>query len=255
MKIKKKILPVILALGTMVTGSTVILDSTVQAATKPVVQKNIQKVLDFNRSADKPLATAWGNKFYNKWIPNVSSAEKKEFVSYTDLGYFHLNAYLQEIKGQLSGKDIKMEKKIKRLDRAFSVSSVPDNIVVYRRSNESAFGLEKCTLIKDNKLNKQEFSKFKNKLLGKYQTDYTYMSTSILKDASESFSGRPILIRLKVPKGNHGAYLAPLSPSPWEMEMLLPRNTTYKVNGISYVKNGNSNYILVDASIIKAKFN
>lgn len=252
MKIKTKFLSVVLALSSMVTGSTVFLNSTVHAATEPVVQKNIPKILDINRSADKPLATAWGNNFYNKWITNVSSAEEKEFVSYTDLGYFHLNAYLQDNKDQLPGKDINMEQKIKHLDRAFSVSSVPDNIVVYRRSNESAFGLEKGTLIKGNKLNKQEFLKFKNKFLGKYQTFYTYMSTSILKDASESFSGRPILICLTVPKGNHGAYLASLSTSPWEMEMLLPRNTTYKVNGISYVKNGNSNYVLADTSIMKA---
>ncbi|EJS46849.1 hypothetical protein ICG_05439 [Bacillus cereus BAG1X1-3] len=58
MKIKTKFLSVVLALSSMVTGSTVFLNSTVHAATEPVVQKNIPKILDINRSADKPLATA-----------------------------------------------------------------------------------------------------------------------------------------------------------------------------------------------------
>ena len=251
MKIKKKFLPVVLALSTVVTGSTAFLTSTIHADIDSVVQKNIQKPLDFNSLSNKSLADAWGEKFYHQWIPNVSSTEKEEFKSYMETGYYHLNTYLLENKGQLTGKDIKMEQKIKHLDRAFSSSSVPNDIVVYRRSKESSFGLTEGTLIKDNKINEQEFSEFKNKLLGKYKTDYTYMSTSILKDPSESFNGRPILIRLTVPKGNQGAYIAPLSAYPWEMEMLLPRNTTYKVNKISYVKNDNSNYVLIDATIQK----
>lgn len=52
-----------------------------------------------------------------------------------------------------------------------------------------------------------------------------------------------------VPKGNTAAYIAPLSPSPEEMELLLPRNTSYQITNITPIIQNEHPYILIDATV------
>ncbi|OOR72471.1 hypothetical protein BLX06_24660 [Bacillus cereus] len=55
------------------------------------------------------------------------------------------------------------------------------------------------------------------------------------KDAAKTFSLQSILMKIHVPKGVPAIYVDLLSTVPGEMELLLPRNRTYKVTNISPV--------------------
>ncbi|PEF60812.1 hypothetical protein CON35_28890 [Bacillus cereus] len=195
----------------------------------------------------------WGNQFYQKWITKISLIEKQALLNYTGSGYYGINTYLRTNQGKLPGTSLNTEQKIKYIDRTMQVAPLEDSIKVYRRVDEKAFGLQPESLIQNNKLNKVAFEVFKQKFSGKYKTDFAYMSTSILKDASSSFSGLPILFRITVPKGIQGVYLAPLSHFPDEMELLLARNMTYRVKEISIVKEQQREYVLIDATITKVQ--
>ncbi|PEF68725.1 ADP-ribosyltransferase [Bacillus cereus] len=80
---------------------------------------------------------------------------------------------------KLPGTSLNTEKKIKYIDGILQVAPLENSIKVCRRVNEKAF---------------------KHKFFGKYRTDFVYMSTSTLKNASSSFSGFLILFRITVPK-------------------------------------------------------
>lgn len=227
-----------------------------ETATQNVISPTLpipgeQQVLDFHSIAQKEKAMDWGNQFYQKWLKKISPTEKQQLIDYTGNGYYDINTYLRTNQGKLPGKSLATEEKIKRMDRAMHATPLEDSIKVYRRVDEKAFGLQPESLIQNDKLNRAAFESFKQKFSGKYKTDFAYMSTAILKDASSGFSGYPILFLITVPKGIDGVYLAPLSHFPDEMELLLTRNMTYQVKDISTVKENQREYVLIDATITK----
>ncbi|MGR5965262.1 ADP-ribosyltransferase [Bacillus cereus] len=57
------------------------------------------------------------------------------------------------------------------------------------------------------------------------------MSTALFKTSRGNFAKLPILIRLKVPKGTHAAYLGAVAKLV-EAELLIHRNASYIINSI-----------------------
>ncbi|WP_186323887.1 ADP-ribosyltransferase [Bacillus thuringiensis] len=254
MNIKKKILAFALATSTVFSITPALAETATQTVIGPTLPiPGEQQVLDFYSMAQKEQAMVWGNQFYQKWMTKISPIEKQQLIDYTGNGYYDINAYLRTNQGNLPGHSLATEEKIKHMDRAMQAVPLEDSIKVYRRVDEKAFGLQPESLIQNDKLNRAAFESFKQKFSGKYKTDFAYMSTAILKDASPGFSGYPILFRITVPKGIDGVYLAPLSHFPDEMELLLARNMTYQVKNISVVKEQQREYVLIDATITKAQ--
>ncbi|OQR54861.1 ADP ribosyltransferase [Bacillus sp. CDB3] len=215
--------------------------------------------LDFH-SKCKPEATAWGNELFNLWNKLTPQVEKDAIRSYSSMGAGMVNSFLRNDYFDVLDQE-KVEKSIKQIDRAFSRVRLHDDMIVYRRVSESAFGLPENSLVKldlqeddpvnsTSKINMESFEFFKNRFQGKYKKDPAYMSTSIVKDAAEAFSERPILMKIHVPKGVPAIYVDPLSSFPGEMELLLPRNRTYKVTNISPVIEKDKEYIMVDVEIL-----
>ncbi|MEJ9166914.1 ADP-ribosyltransferase [Bacillus thuringiensis] len=220
--------------------------------------------LDF-KSECKSEAKAWGNELFNLWNKLTPQVEKDAIRGYTAMDYSRINGYLRSDYYDILDQE-KLEKSIKLIDRAFSKAPLYNDIVVYRRVGASAFGLSENELVKldlkeddivnsTSKINMEIFEGFKNMFQGKYKKDPAYISTSIVKDPKEGFSYRPILMKIHVPKGVPAIYVDPLSQFPGEMELLLPRNRTYKVTNISPVIEKNREYVQVDVEILDIKSN
>ncbi|MED3080236.1 ADP-ribosyltransferase [Bacillus wiedmannii] len=219
--------------------------------------------LDF-QSTCKLEATAWGNELFNLWNKLTPQVEKDAIRAYTSMDASTINGYLRADYFDVLDQD-KVEKSIKQMDRAFSKVRLHDDMVVYRRANESAFGLPEGSLVKllneddpwnsSSKIDMESFEFFKNRFQEKYKKDPTYISTSIVKDPSEVFSRRPILMKIHVPKGMPAIYVEPLSHFPVEMELLLPRNRTYKVTNISPVIEKDKEYVMLDVEILDIESN
>nr|WP_277679590.1 ADP-ribosyltransferase [Bacillus thuringiensis] len=195
-------------------------------------------------------AEQWGSKLYRKWSKTITEQEKREIGYYAGVGYREINTYLRTHKGEMSGNNPEIEKKVVHLDRAFQHARLKDSIVVYRRVTETAFGLSRNTLLNDKgQINFDILQTFRMNYEGKTNKDAAYMSTSIVKDPVSEFSELPILLRIVLPKGAQAAYIAPLSPTPEELELLLPRGTVYKITNITPIIQKERQYVLVDAIV------
>ena len=222
--------------------------------------------LDF-QSECKSEATDWGKDFFDLWNKLTPQIEKDAIRDYTGGGYGNINRYLRSDYFDIIDQN-KTEESIKQIDRAFSRIRLHDDIIVYRRVSESAFHLpdyiseyllektgETALITKDLKINMEKFEIFKNMFQGKYKKDPAYMSTSIVKDVAAGFSELPILMKIHVPKGVPAIYVDPLSNAPGEMELLLPRNRTYKVTNISPVIEKDKEYVMLDIEILDIESN
>lgn len=251
MQIQSTLLKIVLSLSTLFSFISLSLTPSVYAAESIIIpEKKDKSVIDFYTLDFLSQAKSWGNEYCSTWINNITELEKKEIGSYAGVGYRDINTYLRTYNGELLGVKFDIEEKIRHLDHALQTAKLKDTIVVYRRVSETAFGTSTQTLIdKNNQIDSTQLQEFKRNHLGKQKKEYAYMSTSIIKDPTPEFSKLPILLRMVVPKGNIAAYIAPLSPSPEEMELLLPRNTSYQITNITPVIQNEHQYILVDAVI------
>ncbi|UIJ69790.1 ADP-ribosyltransferase (plasmid) [Bacillus cereus] len=220
--------------------------------------------LDFH-STCKSEAIAWGNERFNLWNKLTPQVEKDAIRGYTALDYGRINGYLRSDYYDILDQE-KVEQSIKQIDRAFSRDRLHDDIIVYRRVGERAFGLPESSLVKrdvkeddsvnsTSKIDMERFNFFKNIFQGKYKKDPAYMSTSIVKDAAAGFDELPILLKIHVPKGVPAIYVAPVSQVPEEMELLLPRNRTYKVINISPIVEKDKEYVMLDVEILDIESN
>ncbi|MGR5989997.1 ADP-ribosyltransferase [Bacillus paranthracis] len=120
-----------------------------------------------------------GNELFNLWNKLTPQVEKDAIRGYTAMDYSRINGYLRSDYYDILDQE-KIEKSIKLIDRAFSRVRLHDDIIVYRRVSESAFGLPENALVKhivkeDNtvnstsKIDRESFEFFKNRFQGKYK--------------------------------------------------------------------------------------
>ncbi|MGG0397441.1 ADP-ribosyltransferase, partial [Bacillus toyonensis] len=204
--------------------------------------------LDF-KSVCKSEATDWGNKLFSLWDNLTPQIEKDAVRGYTGIDYEDINSYLRSDYFDVRDQE-KIKRSIQQMDLAFSRVRLYEDMIVYRRASESAFGYQEGTLVNEGVIDMEQFEMFKNRFQGKYKKDPTYISTSIVKDVAEGFSNRPILLKIHVPKGVPAMYLDPLTHFSGEMELLLPRNRTYKVKTISPVTEEDREYVMLDVEIL-----
>ncbi|HHQ8409039.1 TPA: ADP-ribosyltransferase, partial [Staphylococcus aureus] len=199
---------------------------------------NIALADDVKNFTDLTEATNWGNKLIKQ--ANYSSKDKEAIYNYTKYSS-PINTPLRSSQGDISNFSADLQEKILRLDRLISKSSTSDSVYVYRLlnldylSSVKGFSSEDLELLyktENGKYNEELVKKLNNIMNSKIYTEYGYSSTQLVKGAA--LAGRPIELKLQLPKGTKAAYIDSknLTAYPGQQEILLPRGTDYTINTV-----------------------
>lgn len=169
------------------------------------------------------------------------ASAKRYSESGYDYSYAYLNRYARE--GKVSGQMTEdgMKEAAKHLDSAISKSSLAKDTEVYRGTGLTEYGLTKADL-----------------KVGSVLTDKAYTSTSTdLSVVEGGYSSKDgVILRTTLAKGssaldmNAGTEFGKIAEISSEQEVLLPRNTSFKVTAI--VEQGGKTYVDVEV-LFKAK--
>lgn len=195
--------------------------------------------LDYGE-ADGSISSKYLSDKYGKDLYNSSSS--KSISNYANLSYTDINSALRRGKGNIVESEFENKSNIKEvssLDSAMKKISLKDNTVVYRGAA--------------NKRN-QKFE------IGQTFSDPGYSSTSLSNSSAEAFLGdgdnTPYVMKITVPKGTNaiipGLNKGASKSTAHEVEIVLPRNTKYKINKISTKQDSlGYDYIAMDVEVIK----
>lgn len=185
--------------------------------------------------SSKYLADTYGTDIYN-------GQESNSISSYAKLEYSDINSALRKGKGKIVDSEFENKANIKNvaaIDSAMKKVSLKDNTVVYRGAA--------------NKRN-QKFN------IGQTFVDPGFSSTSLSSTSAEGFLGDgdnvPYVMKITVPKGTNavmpGLNTGASKSTAHESEILLPRNTKYKINNITTKQDSlGYDYIAMDVEVIK----
>lgn len=189
----------------------------------------------------------------SSWENTLTSVEKEAVKYYTGNGYVEIN---QELRANnINGSQSKY---IKLIDQSLKKAKTEKEMKVYRYVDERQLGAKFGSLLqfKDLKLdsiNKNtknyilEAKKLVDKWIGKTLTEKAYTSTSMSN--VKNFSDRPILFEITIPKGTHAAEVKSISQYKNEDELLLPRNSKFKITGATV--NGSDNWLIIKTTLVK----
>lgn len=153
-------------------------------------------------------------------IAKLTEDEKYSVEHYASDGFLDTNKYLRGQKGYRA-RDDDIKKNVARLDSAIEKSTVP-KCTVYRGFESSK--------IYDNLDN----------LKGAVIDDKAFVSTSLKKDVGNFYATGPknMVIEISVPDGAKALDLKGLATNKAESEILLPRNSKFRVIESSKLPNG-----------------
>lgn len=160
------------------------------------------------------------------WQDSLSQDEKNAIEWYTAQRFERINTILRRDERSLhhlgiwsadDNESIFYAREIDRIDKALERGSgIAQNVIVHRGMNlPSLKGY-------DN----PESGKDPRDFVGKQFTDRAYTSTSML--LSKATPGN-VVLSIKVPKGTHAAFVAPISQHPSEVEVLLARGYDFRI--------------------------
>lgn len=196
---------------------------------KGVVHEKLPgKVRQFQGYEETSQADEWGKKHYKSWSDSLTVEERQVVQKYT-------GSWADSINGKLRGNSSLGydEHSVEVMDRALAKGSVPEDFLVHRGFDYSKMeqAMEKGTLTP-----------------GSVFHDKGFVSTSV--NSQSAFRGN-IRIRARVPQGSQGAYVNHISGHPNELEFILPRGSSFRINGYKKVKRASGGYFwLVDADYI-----
>lgn len=156
----------------------------------------------------------------------LSRQQKSAAETYTGGDYQDINGGLR------SGKvPAKYKKTVEHLDSAIDQSRLPENTTLYRGMNMTPAMRERMRP-------------------GATFSDAAYTSTSINPRVPDSFArgDGKTMMRIKAPKGTKGMAVNNVSNFDGEHEVLLPRNTGYRITNVYHDKRTGMTY--VDAEIL-----
>nr|APA62453.1 Vip2Bb5-2 [Bacillus thuringiensis] len=208
------------------------------------VEGTLKKSLDFKNDSDGK-GDSWGKKNYKEWSDSLTNDQRKDLNDYGARGYTEINKYLRE--GGTGNTEL--EEKIKNISDALEKNPIPENITVYRYCGMAEFGYP----IQPEAPSVQDFEE---KFLDKIKEEKGYMSTSLSSDAT-SFGARKIILRLQIPKGSSGAYVAGLDGfKPAEKEILIDKGnhidkgSKYHIDKVTEVVVKGIRKLVVDATLL-----
>ncbi|MFQ6324093.1 ADP-ribosyltransferase [Lactococcus garvieae] len=196
------------------------------------VEADLKEVKDFKNDPNGK-GERWGEDNYKDWASTLDSEKENALIDYLGFNGEEVNSYLRN-----NGIDNdKLDKQIEEMSEALEQHSIPENIIVYRRTGAEEFGLDP---------NKElTIGALENVLLNQEFEQKAYLSTS-LSSEPKSFSGKKYILRLLVPKGATGAYISAMNNVPkTEKEILLDKGSRYKIQSIREVSiKGDYKYII-----------
>ncbi|MBG9615749.1 ADP-ribosyltransferase [Bacillus cereus] len=203
-----------------------------------------------------------------KWLSSLTAAQKDAITYYTGQNYTDINYYLrsnnQTTRPGSNVSKADLDKKIYLIDSAMNNATLKEDITVYRNTGEQelneakdflqhTFGLNLNSL--DGIKNFEEYIKkaitLVNNNINKTNTALAYTSTSLQKNGV--FSGAAIRMEIKVPKGTHAPYIDSISQFKGEKELLLPRQSQFKITGASTIQENGHNILVIRATLVSAR--
>ncbi|MEY8307841.1 ADP-ribosyltransferase [Enterococcus faecium] len=175
---------------------------------------------------------------------NYTFTEKSIIYSYTYDQSSVINGSLEHVNGNIDLLPEHIREEVLSLDLSINRLQIPWDIITYRYVYED--------FLLYSLVSKEQLDQFyKNKRFdpqildiisyGTKVNKYGFMSTTVLKNGA--MSHRPIELKIRLSRGNHGAYIAPYSAFPYEQELLLPRNSQLIVDG-AHLENNNQRLVL-----------
>lgn len=200
-------------------------------------------------------ASEWGNKLIKE--AKYSSSDKMAIYEYTKNSSV-INEPLRKSNGSIDNLPPLLQEKILKLDNVVNKTSTPDQLIVHRLlnldyltsidgfTNEDFHNLQNKN---DGKYDKQVVNKLNNIMNSKIYRENGYSSTQLVKGAA--LAGRPIELKLELPKGTKAAYIdsKDLTAYPGQQELLLPRGTEYAINKVYLSEN--EKRIIIEAIVFK----
>ncbi|MGE6963893.1 ADP-ribosyltransferase [Bacillus thuringiensis] len=184
--------------------------------------------------SDREMADRWGVAEFAKWEKRLIDDQKVAIREYTKNAN-PINTYLRENAGNL-GSNPNLNKTISNMDAGLQTAVINDNVRVYRGTDGIIFGdAYQTSLINGSTVDLQILNDLQSEFMGKSIIEHGYLSTSLVNDTL--FMARPVLLELKIPKGTPAGYVDKLSYYPGQFEIILPRNTTYKITNINIINN------------------
>ena len=163
-----------------------------------------------------------------KWEDSLSKKELQALEAYTFEDYGEFNRWARGGKGGFG-----IEEMAEDVDRALHRSKLPVDVTLYRGMNVGHLLLQEGTTF----------------------VDRGYVSTSLDGGVGRKFGiqsvGKgdiPAVFRIRAKAGQKGAYLGNFQPKVKEFEVLLPRNSRFRIDKIS--KDTKKKVVYVDASYL-----
>jgi hypothetical protein len=162
------------------------------------------------------FAQQFEDQYYKSWQDNLSDEQRTSIECYAGNLYKSINDYLKNQDPLYSFA----EKYIVSIDNALNNSIIPENVILFRWLNFNSINIDQKNLIKN-----------------KYITEKGYSSTNLIPLKPENYNYNLLLI-IKAPKGKKGAVINNISRRTHvnEYELLLPRNQTFEIIKVVYLK-------------------
>ncbi|MBE2129670.1 Epidermal cell differentiation inhibitor [Staphylococcus schweitzeri] len=200
-------------------------------------------------------ATKWGNSLIKS--AKYSSKDKMAIYNYTK-NSSPINTPLRSANGDVNKLPENIQEQIRQLDSTISKSVTPDSVYVYRLLNldylSSITGFTREDLHMLQQTNNGQYdealvSKLNNLMNSRIYRENGYSSTQLVSGAA--VAGRPIELKLELPKGTKAAYIdsKELTAYPGQQEVLLPRGTEYAVGSVKL--SDNKKKIIITAVVFK----
>ena len=186
-------------------------------------QKEKLKKISTSRPESRPGKKGGGDTDPDTWSSRVSGDEADAILTYTTSKYHSINGGLRS--GKVSKEDAKT---IKSIDSAMEKSRLKKEMVSYE--NQKLY--RAASIPEVNKaLDSGNFKGFEF-------TEKGYTSTTTDKQIAQNFlrGEGSRLFRVKSPAGTKAANVSELSNLKGEKEVLIARNTRYKITGVEKTK-------------------
>jgi SPP1 gp7 family putative phage head morphogenesis protein len=192
--------------------------------------------------------------------PKMKQELRGYTVNSTRLNAFNGGSYdpTRDPSGNTEAVRQELRDRTKKLDAAIAKTSAPEDVVVYRAMEHASLEAG----IKPGALAETDYSPGdaakKAELLAKYIgrdfIDPVYGSTSLDSEVAQNFmKSSRVMLRIKVPKGSAGFWFngdSDLTRYTNESELLLPRNTRYRVVGVAQRQRAGNTVSMLDVEII-----
>ena len=168
----------------------------------------------------------------DSWIKSLSPEEKQAIIRYQS-NNLEFNEFLRTGNKFSEFGPQATPKEYRHLDEAISRSRINADTTLYRGTSTAMF---KNHSVKGS--------------IGKVISDKGYMSTSTQRNSAEMYA-EDVLLKINAPKGTKGAKISGLDAKFKENhEILLPRNTSYKILSVKEIKGNTGVSYEVEAEIV-----